>query len=430
MLPVLNEEALIKGIKAALALNCEIPAKSKFDRKNYFYPDLPKAFQISQYDEPVSKNGYVDIDVDGEKKRIGITRLHLEEDAGKLTHTASGTLCDFNRCGTPLMEVVSEPDIRSAKEASLYAQELQKILRYVGAAECDMEKGGMRFDANVSIRKQGETKLGTRAEVKNLNSFRSLEKAIEYEFKRQIEVLESGGKVIQETRGFDDVKQITISQRTKEEANDYRYFPEPDLPPIYTEKDFVEKLRLELPELPSLRKIRFLKEYGISENDARILTDDPFLANFYEKVVKISGDPKRSCSYITTNLIGLMKAEDETNLDFRNLKISVENLADLVSRISKGEITNNIGKQVFEIMYQEGKNAEQVIKEQGFADSDNEADLEIWCKEVISQNPGPLAQYKSGKESIIGFFVGQVMQKSKGKANPSKVKEKLLKLLN
>lgn len=421
MLPVLNAEALEKGIKAALALHCSIPQKSIFDRKNYFYPDLPKAYQISQYDNPVSLSGYLDIEPKDGHKRIGITRLHLEEDAGKLTHVSGGTLCDYNRSGTPLMEIVSEPDMRSAEEASLYAQELQKILRYVGSADCDMEKGGMRFDANVSVRKKGDDKLGTRAEVKNLNSFRSLEKAIEYEFERQVALVEKGERIVQETRGFDDAKQITVSQRSKEEANDYRYFPEPDLPPIVLEEAYVENLKLSIPELPSERKERFVSQYGLTAYDAKILTDNSALADFFENVAKMSGDSKRSCAYITSNLLGLMKVDGVE--DFHLPKVTAENLAGLVKMISENKITNNIGKQVFEFMYNEGKSAEEVIQEKGFADSGSSDDLEKWIKEVIAENPGPVEQYKSGKTSVIAFFIGKVMAKSQGKANPAKVKE-------
>ncbi len=426
-LPVLNKKALENGVKAALALNCTIPQRSVFDRKNYFYPDLPKAYQISQYDNPISQNGYIDIEVDGQKIRIGITRLHLEEDAGKLTHVSSGTLCDFNRCGTPLMEIVSEPDIRSKEQASAYAEELQRILRYVGAADCDMEKGGMRFDANISLRPIGRQEFGTKVEIKNLNSFRSLEKAIEYEFQRQSELLDKGEKIVQETRGFDDARQITVSQRTKEEANDYRYFPEPDLPTLDIEADYVAKLRSMLPELPFYRKERFVKEYALHEDDARVLIADPMLADYFETVVKLSSDPKRSAAYITTHLIGLMKAENVN--DFSNIKISAENLAELIIMISKGDVTNNIGKQVVEIMYNESKDAKTVIAEKGFADSGSDTDLENWAREAIDQNPGPFAQYKAGKESVIGFFLGQVMQKSKGKADPNKVKEVLERML-
>src|SRR3989339_1381545 len=428
VLPVLNKEALEKGIKAALALHCSIPEKSLFDRKNYFYPDLPKAYQISQWDNPVSIKGYLDVLVNGEKKRIGITRLHLEEDAGKLTHVAGGTWCDYNRSGTPLMEIVSEPDIRSADEAVAYAEELQKILRYVGSADCDMEKGGMRFDLNISLREKGTEKFGTKVEVKNLNSFRSLEKAIHFEFERQENLISKNEKIIQETRGFDDVKSITVSQRTKEEANDYRYFPEPDLPPIYTEKDYVENLKKQLPELPTDRKERFMKDYSMSEVDARILTDNSDLADFYEKVTKLSKDAKRSCSYITTNMLALMKVQNIG--DIKLIKISVQNLADLIKKISSGEINNNIGKQIFEIMFNEGKNVDQIIKEKGLIDNSSDDNLEKWVKEVISENPGPVAQYKSGKISVIAFFIGKIMAKSQGKANPGKVKEVLERMMN
>jgi aspartyl-tRNA(Asn)/glutamyl-tRNA(Gln) amidotransferase subunit B len=344
MLPLINEEAVKKAIKGALALGCSIPPFSKMDRKSYFYPDLPKGYQISQYDLPLSGKGKVTITLsDGFTKDIGITRLHIEDDAGKLTHRDGSTLVDFNRSGTPLMEIVSEPDIRSVEEASAYARQLQKVMRYVDASDADMEKGQMRFDINVSIRPKGKKKLGTKSEVKNLNSFRSLEKSIAYEIKRQIEVLEGGGKVVQETRGWDDNKEITVEQRTKEEAADYRYFPEPDIPPIVVTKEMIEEIKKEIPELHNAKADRYQSELKLSAQDANQLVGDANLAEYFEKALAVSNEPKKTANWLLSELMGLLKAD---GLTIQASKLSAENLGKLVRLIESGAISNKIAKDM------------------------------------------------------------------------------------
>lgn len=423
MLPVTNEQAIRKGIKAGLALNCSIRERSKFDRKSYFYPDLPKGFQISQYDEPVAEKGKVVISLsDGSTKEIGVTRLHLEDDAGKLSHTSSGTLVDYNRSGSPLMEIVSEPDIRTVEEASLYARQIQKIVRYVNASDADMEKGQMRFDINVSLRPKGQEKFGTRAEVKNLNSFRSLEKALEYEIKRQTKLLSEGGEVVQETRGWDDTKEVTVSQRSKEEAADYRYFPEPDIPPIVVTKDEIEGLRAELPELPGKKAKRYQEELGLPESDARQLADDSDLAKYFEAALKISGHAKKTANWVLSELMAIEKDALLINLD-------PQHLGTLVKLIEEGAITNKIAKDIFEEVYEGNLNPETVIEEKGLKVMSDTGELEKICQEVIDRNPQIVADFKGGKEKAIGGLVGQVMGATKGSANPKMVNEILRKLL-
>ncbi len=426
-LPVTNKKAYLKGLKAALALHCNIPSFSKFDRKNYFYPDLPKGYQISQYDQPVSENGYIEFEVNGETRKVGITRLHLEDDAGKLTHESAGTLCDYNRAGTPLMEIVSEPELYSTEEASAYAKEMQKILRYVGSSDCDMEKGMMRFDINISIRKKGETKFGTKVEVKNLNSFRFLEKALDYEFKRQVEALESGEEIIQETRGFDVKNEVTTSQRTKEEAHDYRYFPEPDLPPMTVTAGDIDKLKEELPELPFDRKKRFIEEFGLKPEDAYLLTETPELSDFFEETAKLSGNPKSSNSFITTILLKHLKEEQK---DLESCNVTPELLAELIELVDSGEISNNVAKgEVFEEMYASGKSPKDIVSEKGLKQVSDEGLIEKLCQQVIDENPGAVEDIKGGKDRAIGALIGQVMKLSKGQANPGMVSEIIKKLL-
>ncbi len=426
-LPVINKEAYLKGLKAALALNCKLPKFSKFDRKNYFYPDLTKGYQISQYDEPVSENGYVEFEVDGKEKRVGITRLHLEDDAGKLTHEATASLCDYNRAGTPLMEIVSEPELYSTQEASAYAREMQKVLRYAGVSDCDMEKGMMRFDINISIREKGETKFGTKVEVKNLNSFRFLEKALDYEFKRQVKALESGEEISQETRGFDIKQEVTTSQRSKEEAHDYRYFPEPDLPPMTITAKDIEKLREDLPELPYARKKRFIEELGLKPQDAYLLTETPELSDFFEETARLSEDPKLSNSFITTILLKHLK-EDQTPLS--DCKITPSALAKLIHLINDGEISNNAAKgEVFEEMYASGKSPSEIVEKKGLKQVSDEGLIEKLCQQVIDENPDTVEDIKGGKDRAIGALIGKVMQLSKGQANPGVVAQTMKKLL-
>ncbi|MBL4693826.1 Asp-tRNA(Asn)/Glu-tRNA(Gln) amidotransferase subunit GatB [Candidatus Gracilibacteria bacterium] len=427
-LPVVNEEAVHKGIKAALALNCEIAEKSKFDRKNYFYPDSPKGFQISQFDEPVSFDGSVEIEVDGKKKIIGVTRLHLEDDAGKLTHVRNGSLVDYNRSGTPLMEIVSEPDMRSAEEASIYAKEVQKIVRYVGSSEADMEKGMMRFDASVSLRPVGEDKLYARAEIKNLNSFRALEAAIKYEVKRQTE-LWAKDEVMEKaiTVGWNEDTRKTYFMREKEESDDYRYFPEPDIPPIFVDKETVEKYRSEIPELPSVKKAKYMNDLGLNEDDSRILSADPKLAAYFEEVVAATDDAKRSVSFINTIL---MKYLREELISVDEQKVTAAMMGDLINLVKSGDISNNVAKsEVFEEMYASGRSAAEIVDEKGLKQVSDTGAIEEACKKVIEANPGPVADVRGGKDKAIGFLVGQVMKEMKGQANPGMVNETIKKLL-
>ena len=423
MLPATNQEAVKKGIKAALALNCKIREFSKFDRKSYFYPDLPKGFQISQYDMPISEHGKVTITFeDGSTKDIGVTRLHMEDDAGKLVHVSGGTLVDFNRSGTPLMEIVSEPDLNSVEEASLYARQLQKILRYVDVSDADMEKGQLRFDINVSVRPKGEKKLGIRSEVKNLNSFRSMEKALEFEINRQIEVLKSGNEVIQETRGWDDNKEITVSQRGKEEAADYRYFPEPDIPPLVVTKEMTEELKKEIPELPDAKAKRYQDELGLPTIDAHQLASSIELSDYFEKAIKVSGQAKKTANWILSELMAIEK-------NIGNIKLSPENLGKLVKLIEDGVITGKIAKDIFTEMYEGNLDPEKVIEKKGLKVMSDTGELEKICKEVIDSNPQIVADFKEGKERAFGALIGQVMATTKGSANPKLVNEILRKLL-
>ena len=423
MLPATNQEAIKKGIKAALAMNCKVREFSKFDRKSYFYPDLPKGFQISQYDMPISEHGKVTITFeDGSTKDIGVTRLHMEDDAGKLVHVSGGTLVDFNRSGTPLMEIVSEPDLNSVEEASLYARQLQKILRYVDVSDADMEKGQLRFDINVSVRPKGEKKLGIRSEVKNLNSFRSMEKALEFEINRQIGVLKSGNEVIQETRGWDDNKEITVSQRGKEEAADYRYFPEPDIPPLVVTKEMTEELKKEIPELPDAKAKRYQDELGLPTIDAHQLASSIELSDYFEKAIKVSGQAKKTANWILSELMAIEK-------NIGNIKLSPENLGKLVKLIEDGVITGKIAKDIFTEMYEGNLDPEKVIEKKGLKVMSDTGELEKICKEVIDSNPQIVADFKEGKERAFGALIGQVMATTKGSANPKLVNEILRKLL-
>jgi aspartyl-tRNA(Asn)/glutamyl-tRNA(Gln) amidotransferase subunit B len=426
MLPLVNIEAVKKAVKGALALGCEVPEFSKLDRKSYFYPDLPKGFQISQYDLPLSVKGKLTITLpDGTKKDIGITRLHIEDDAGKLTHTDSSTLVDFNRSGTPLMEVVSEPEIGSVEEASAYARQLQKIMRYVDASDADMEKGQMRFDINVSIRPKGEKKLGTKSEVKNLNSYRSLEKAIAYEIKRHTDVLNSGGKITQETRGWDDEKEITVSQRSKEEAADYRYFPEPDIPPIVITREMVEEIKKEIPELPDQKAARYQSELGLSGVDARQLAEDFNLAAYFEKAIEVSGQPKKTANWVLSELRAILNSQ---NLSVQNSILSAENLGKLVKLIESGVISGKMAKDIFAEIYKENANPEKYIEKKGLKVMSDTGEIETVCRDVIARNPQIVADFKAGKEKAIGSLVGQIMAATKGTANPIKKYESKNKL--
>ena len=437
-LPVLNEEAFRKGIKAALALHCEIPEFSKFDRKNYFYPDLPKGFQISQYDEPISKNGWLDIAIHpresggagqlSENKRIRITRLHLEDDAGKLTHVAGATLCDFNRSGIPLMEIVSEPDLRNAIEASAYAKAVQTILRYVGSSEADMEKGMMRFDASVSIRPKGDPKLYFRAEIKNLNSFKSLEAAINYEIENQIFLWESGKPLAQNiTVGWTDDHQKTYFLRNKEGADDYRYFPEPDLPPLIVKSDFIDELKKEVLELPKEKQERYIHDFNLSHAEAVLISSDINLARYYEEVAALCGDSKKAATFTTTILMSYLNRD---SVDVHKIKIRPEMLAKLIKLVNDGKIPMNLAKaEVFEAMYDSGVDPEKYIEEKGFTQINDHKTLEALCKKLIEENAGPVQDYRNGKKQALQFFIGKVMKETKGQANAGLVQEILARLL-
>ncbi len=427
MLPLINEEAVKKAIKAALALGCEVPEFSKMDRKSYFYPDLPKGYQISQYDVPLSKKGKVTITLkDGTVKEIGVTRLHIEDDAGKLTHASDSTLVDFNRSGTPLMEIVSEPDLRSPEEASSYARQLQKIVRYVDTSDADMEKGQMRFDINVSVRPKGQKQFGVKAEVKNLNSFWSLEKCLEYEIRRQIETLSSGGKIVQETRGWDDKTGVTTSQRSKEEAADYRYFPEPDVPPLVVTRKMVEELRKEIPELPEAKANRYKAEYGLSAYDAHLLAEDSSLAAYFQEAVRVSDQPKKTANWLLSELMGLLNKANQTIADS---KLSAAHLGKLVKLIEDGAITGKIAKEVFPEIYEKNADPEKFVETKGLKVMGDTGELEKICQAVIEKNAKSVADFKAGNERAFGALVGQVMGMTKGTANPKMVNEILRKLL-
>jgi aspartyl-tRNA(Asn)/glutamyl-tRNA(Gln) amidotransferase subunit B len=424
VLPVLNKKAVEYIVKTGLATHCTISSYSRFARKNYFYPDLPKGYQISQYELPVCEGGYVEVVVDGAIKRIGLTRIHLEEDAGKNLHQPEGgaSLVDLNRAGTPLMEIVSEPDIRTPEEASEYLKKLRAILRYIDVSDADMEKGNFRCDANVSIRPKGSKEFGTRTEVKNVNSFKFVQKALEYEIKRQAKVLDDGGKVIQETRLFDSTKGVTFSMRSKEEAHDYRYFPEPDLVPIVVSRETMEAIRSAIPELPDARRERFVKEYGLPDYDAEMLTQSRSTAAYFEEAAKLSGQPKVTSNWMMGELMRLLNAEGK---EIEDCPIKPSRLAGMIKMISDGVISTKIAKTVFEEMYTTGKDAETVVKEQGLVQVSDAGAIETIIDEVIKANPGQFADYKAGKEKLFGFFVGQVMKASKGKANPELVNQLL-----
>ncbi len=421
MLPVPNEEAIEKGVKAAMALGCNIPPHSKFDRKNYFYPDLPFGYQISQFDEPVSEKGEIEILVDGEKKKIGITRLHLENDAGKLTHTGNDTLLDYNRSGTPLMEIVSDPDMRSSVEAKEYAETIQKILRYVGSSDCDMEKGMMRFDASVSIRKKGDTNLNARAEIKNLNSFRSLEAAINYEIKRQIKLWEAGAPHnIEQTLSWDDDRGTTQIMRTKESAADYRYFPEPDIPELDIDPEQIKNWQDEVPELPMVKYERFLKDFNLQEIEARFYTEDSKLAEYFEEVAKAT-NPKSANSFVGTILIKRLKDAGKTISDS---PVTTAQLIELIQLVEEGTISNNVAKSdLFDEMMSSGKNPKEIVEEKGMAQVSDSGSIKTYCEAALAANPQAVEDIKNGKMKAMGSLVGAVMKESKGQANPKMVNE-------
>ena len=422
VLPVLNEEVLRMAIKLGAALNAEINSPTSFARKNYFYPDSPKGYQISQMDKPIVENGYLDIETEGGGKRIGVTRAHLEEDAGKSLHDdfegQSGI--DLNRAGTPLLEIVSEPEIHTPEEAVAYLKSIHSIIRYLEISDGNMAEGSMRCDANVSVRKIGDEKLGTRTETKNVNSFRFVEKAIQYEIERQIHELESGNKITQETRLYDSQANTTRPMRSKEFANDYRYFPEPDLLPINLEKQFIEEVMATMPEMPNQKKERFVSQFSLSEYDADLLATDKDLADFFEEVTKVSNSPKQSANWIMGELSAQLNNE---NSSIKQSKVSASMLGQLISRIEDGTISGKIAKDIFEKMWSSGKEVDGIIKEESLEQVTDDKEIESMIDEVIANNPKQLDQYRSGKDRLFGFFVGQVMKASQGKANPKQVND-------
>ena len=427
-LPVLNKRALEYAIKASLALNCKVHELSVFARKNYFYPDLPKGYQISQYDKPLATDGYIDIKVDGKHERIRIHRLHMEEDAGKTIHEGNHSYVDLNRAGTPLMEIVSEPDIRSAVGARLYLEKLRNIMRYIGVSDADMEKGQLRCDVNISLRPKGEEKFGTKVEIKNLNSFRFVQKAIEYEIERQAKVLSKGGTIEQETRLFDPSSGKTFVMRTKEEAHDYRYFPDPDLIPVRITTAYIEEIRNSLPELPDQKEQRFISEFGLTEYDADVLVADKDRALFFEKAVEVyNKNPKAIANWIINELLGKL---NEAGIDITESPVKPEHIGELVELIDSGTISTKIAKEVFEEVFKTSKSPKQIVEEKGLKQVSDEGEIRKIVEEVLANHPAEVEKYKAGNQKLIGFFVGQVMKATKGKANPKLVNKILQELLN
>ena len=428
-LPVLNRRVVEFAIRLGLATHCTIRLDSQFARKNYFYPDLPKAYQISQFDRPICENGWLDIEVEGQTRRIRITRIHMEEDAGKLVHEEDGdsSFVDLNRAGVPLLEIVSEPDLRTSEEAKAYMEKMHSVVTYLGISEGDMEKGHFRCDANVSLRPIGQEKFGTRTETKNLNSFRFVQQAITYEIARQTEDLLDGKRIVQETRLWDSIKKNTYSMRSKEEAHDYRYFPDPDLPVVRISADFVEQIRSQLPELPDAKKQRFMESFGLSNYDAEVLVADKQVAEYFEEVVAAKADPKLVCNWISGELMRIM---NENKADIRNVGIPAGSLASLIQFLQEGSISGKIAKTVFEEMVQSGKDPATIIEVRGLKQVSDEGALRGLLETLLNNNPKQVEQYRAGKTQIKGFFVGQVMKETKGQANPQIVNQLLEELLN
>ena len=427
-LPVLNEKVIEYAVKAGLAMNCEIAENSKNDRKNYFYPDLPKSYQISQFDMPLCKKGKVEIQTEQGKKTIGITRIHIEEDAGKLNHSefGGGSLVDLNRAGVPLIEIVSEPDMRSSKEAEEYLKKVKSILEYIEVSDCKMQEGSLRADVNVSVRKKGETKFGTRTEMKNMNSFRSIVRAIEYEANRQIEILEEGGKIEQETLRWDDVSGKTFTMRDKEDAQDYRYFPDPDLVPIHLSEEYIQKIKESLPEMPESRKERYIKEFGLPEYDSNILTSSKYLSILFEGAEKICKNAKAVSNWIMSDITRIL---NEKELEPENIPFKAEDLGNLVILIDKGTISSKIAKQVLEEMFENPKTPEEIIKEKGLIQISDEGQIKQVVEKILQANPQSIADFKAGKDRALGFLVGQAMKETKGKANPQMLNKMFLEKL-
>ena len=428
-LPVLNEKVVEYAVKAGLATNCEISRNSKNDRKNYFYPDLPKSYQISQFDKPLCEHGYVEIEINGEKKKIRLTRIHIEEDAGKLNHDefGGGSLVDLNRAGVPLIEIVSEPDLRSAEEVEQYLRKLKSILEYIEVSDCKMQEGSLRADVNVSVRKKGETKLGTRTEMKNMNSFRSIVRAIEYEVDRQIDVIENGGKIDQETLRWDDVSGKTFPMRDKEDAQDYRYFPDPDLVAIKLSEEYIENIKNSLPELPESRKERYLQEYKLSEKDAKLITASKYLSDLFEEAVKVCNNPKAVNNWIISDISRIL---NETEMEPIQIPFDAKQLGKLVVLIDKGTISSSIGKKVLVELFENPRDPEEIIKEKGWIQISDEGAIKEVVMKILEANPQSVADFKAGKDRALGFLVGQAMKETKGKANPKMLNEMFLAELN
>jgi len=417
-LPVLNEKVVEYAVKAGLATNCEISRNSKNDRKNYFYPDLPKAYQISQFDKPLCEHGYVEIEDDnGEKKKIRLTRIHIEEDAGKLNHSefGAGSLVDLNRAGVPLIEIVSEPDLRTSKEVEQYLRKIKSILEYIEVSDCKMQEGSLRADVNVSVRKKGETKFGTRTEMKNMNSFRSIVRAIEYEANRQIDLIEEGGKVEQNTLRWDDVSGRTFSMRDKEDAQDYRYFPDPDLVAIRLSEEYIQNIKDNLPELPESRKTRYMEKFGLSEKDAKLITASKYLSDLFEGAEKICKNAKAVANWILSDISRII---NEKEMEPDQIPFSSEELAKTIELIEKGTISSAIAKKVIIELFENPQDPEIIIKEKGWIQISDEGAIKEVVLKVLQANPQSVADYKGGKEKALGFLVGQAMKETKGKANP------------
>ncbi len=430
-LPVLNKKVLEFTLRAALATHCRVAPYSQFARKNYFYPDLPKGYQISQYELPLASDGYIDIHSDGQKKRIGIIRIHMEEDAGKLLHDLSTergahSYVDFNRTGIPLIEIVSAPDIRTPEDASAYLRKLRAILMFLDICDGNMEEGSFRCDANISLRPKGQQAFGVKTELKNMNSFRNVQRALDFEIRRQTALLDQGERIIQETRLWDAAKGVTSSMRGKEEAHDYRYFPDPDLVPLVIDPEWVESVRSSLPELPEAKKERFLRDYGIPEYDAEVLTTSKPLANYYEACLQVYNKPKGVSNWIMSELLRELKRDER---EIEDCPVSAPHLAEMLKMIDDGIISGKIAKSVFEEMYRSGKRAEEIVKEKGWVQVTDSSEIERIVEQVLSANPREVDAYRKGKEKLFGFFVGQVMKATQGKASPQRVNDLLKKKL-
>ncbi|CAM4034754.1 Asp-tRNA(Asn)/Glu-tRNA(Gln) amidotransferase GatCAB subunit B [Bacillus cereus] len=427
VLPTLNKEAVNFAMKAAMALNCEIATETKFDRKNYFYPDNPKAYQISQFDKPIGENGWIEIEVDGKKKRIGITRLHLEEDAGKSTHTSEGSLVDYNRQGMPLIEIVSEPDMRTPEEAYAYLEKLKSIIQYTGVSDCKMEEGSLRCDANISLRPVGQEKFGTKAELKNLNSFTYVQKGLEHEQVRQEKELLSGGIIQQETRRYDEATKKTILMRVKEGSDDYRYFPEPDLVELYIDDEWKEEVRASIPELPDARKARYVAELGLPAYDAHVLTLTKEMSDFFEATVADGADAKLTSNWLMGEVLAYLNKQQK---ELKDVALTPAGLSKMVQLIEKGTISSKIAKKVFNELIEKGGDPEEIVKAKGLVQISDEGTLRKVVTEILDNNEQSIEDFKNGKDRAIGFLVGQIMKATKGQANPPLVNKILLEEIN